>query len=540
MSEAYNFQLLLKHILEHGVRWAPKQEIVYRDIARYTYRDLYERVCRLANALEGLGVEKGTKVAVLDWDSHRYLECYFAIPMMGAILHNVNVRLSPEDIYYTIAHAEDEIVLFNCDFLPLMERLKDKLGSVKRYVMLTDKEMPETDLTDLEYEEMLKKSSPKYDFPDFDENTTATLGYTTGTTGRPKGVYFSHRQLVLHTIVNTLEFTAFEDYWLTIKSDDVYMPLTPMFHVHAWGVPYIATLMGMKQVYPGRYEPRKIVELIKKEGVTFSHCVPTILQMVLSALKEDERLDDWKVVIGGSKLPKGLALRAIEKGIRVIAGYGMSETCPILTIAKLKPELLNISDEEKVDFYIKTGYPVPFTYIRVVKEDFTDVKPGSDEVGEIVVRAPWLTKEYIKDPEKTKELWSGGWLHTGDIAKIDEYGYIEIVDRLKDVIKSGGEWISSLTLENLLSLHPAVKECAVIGIPDERWGERPLAVIVLYPEYEGKVSGEDMKKHLEKFVEEGKITKWAVPDKIAFVKELPKTSVGKINKRELKDMFSKG
>ncbi len=536
----FEYQLILKHILEHGVRWAPKQEIVYRDLKRFTYRDLYERVHKLANALESLGVKRGTKVAVLDWDSHRYLECYFAIPMMGAVLHNVNVRLSPEDILYTMKHAEDEIVLVNKEFLPIIERIKDKLDTVREYVILTDDEMPETDLTDIEYEEMLKNESKHYDFPDLDEKTVATLGYTTGTTGRPKGVYFTHRQLVLHTLAVTIEFSAYEDNWVTFRSNDVYMPLTPMFHVHAWGIPYVATLLGVKQVYPGRYEPRKIIELVKKEGVTLSHCVPTILNMVLAALKEDERLDGWKVVIGGSKLPKGLALKAIEKGIKITSGYGMSETCPVLTISKIKPELMDLDEEKKVDYYVKTGFPIPFVYLRVVKEDWKDVEANEREMGEIVVRAPWLTPEYLKDPEKTKELWEGGWLHTGDIAVVDEHGYVNIVDRIKDVIKSGGEWISSLTLESLISLHPAVLEVAVIGVPDEKWVERPLAVVVLKPEFRGKVTEEDIKQHLMKFVEEGKITKWAIPDKVVFVDEIPKTSVGKINKRSLKEMFSQG
>ncbi len=530
---AYEFQLLLRHILEFGVSWTPNQEIVYRDKVRYTYKDMYDRVHKLAAALSELDVKKGTKVAVLDWDSHRYLECYFAIPMMGAILHNVNVRLSPEDMLYTMQHAEDEVVLVFEDFVPLMEKLKDKLPSVKHYIVMTDNSMPETSLTDLEYEELLKKAG-SYEFEDFDENTIATLGYTTGTTGLPKGVYFTHRQLVLHTLVESIAFSAYESP-VRFRSNDVYMPLTPMFHVHAWGVPYTATMLGVKQVYPGRYEPEMLLKLIKQEGVTFSHCVPTILHMIVNALPENIRLDGWKVVIGGAKLPKGLALKAMERGIEVMAGYGMSETCPLLTVANLKPELLSLDEEKKVDYLIKTGFLIPFVYLRVVKENWEDVEPNEKDMGEIVVRAPWLTKEYYKDEEKTKELWDGNWMHTGDIAVVDEYGYITIVDRIKDVIKSGGEWISSLTLENLISLHPAVSEVAVIGIPDEKWGERPLAIIVPSKE----VSEDDIKQHLMKFVEEGKISKWAVPEKIEFVKELPKTSVGKINKRELKEMFKK-
>lgn len=533
-SEAYQYQLLIKHILESGIRCAPKQEIVYRDIHRYTYIDLYKRVHRLANVLEELGVKKGTRVAVLDWDNHRYLECYFAIPMMGAVLHTVNIRLNPEDILYTMQHAEDEIVLVYKDFVPLMESFADKLDNVKHYIVMTDDEMPETKLTDLEYEEILKKASSNYEFPDFDENTMATLFYTSGTTGRPKGVWFTHKQLVLHTLCVGLEFSGYEDGWVTFRSNDVYMPLTPMFHVHAWGFPYLATLLGVKQVYVGRYDPKYIIKIIKEEGVTFSHCVPTILEMILSELPEGVRLDGWKVNVGGSRVPKGLALRAIQKGIRVVGGYGMSETCPVLTIAKLKPELMNLNDDQKVDYYIKAGFPIPFVYIKVIKEGWIDVEQNDEDMGEVVVRAPWLTTEYLKDPEKSKELWDGGWLHTRDIATVDEKGYITIVDRLKDVIKSGGEWISSLTLENLLSLHSKVREVAVIGVPDEKWGERPLAVIVPAKE---RPSEEELRQHLMKFVEKGKITKWAIPDRFVFVEELPKTSVGKIDKKVLRQMF---
>jgi fatty-acyl-CoA synthase len=492
---------------------------------------MYERVHRLANALKDLGIKKGDKVAVLDWDSHRYLECYFAIPMMGAIMHTVNVRLSPEDLVYTMNHAEDDLVLVYSDFVPLIESVRDKL-SVDRFVLLKDGDY-KTDLTDLEYEELLGQADSHYDFPDLDENTVATMSYTTGTTGRPKGVFFTHRQIVLHTFGLITAFTSY-DTPTRIGSSDVYMPLTPMFHVHAWGVPYMTTMLGNKQVYPGRYEPQMILKLVLEEKVTFSHCVPTILNMIVTAMPEGFKLPGWKMVIGGSKLNKGLAQRAIEKGINVMAGYGMSETCPLLTAANLKPELKDVEDE--VDYLIKTGFPVPLVYVRVIKDGWIDVKPDEKEMGEIVVRAPWLTQAYYKDEEKTKELWEGGWLHTGDIAVVDKYGYLTIVDRVKDVIKSGGEWISSLTLENLASLHPAVLEAAAIGIPDEKWGERPM--LILKVDDKTKISEDDIRKHMEKFVEEGKITKWALPDKIVFVEEIPKTSVGKINKRVLKEMFS--
>jgi fatty-acyl-CoA synthase len=526
------YQLILKHILESGVRWAPKQEIVYRDLVRYTYSDMYERVHRLANALENLGVKEGDKVAVLEWDSHRYLECYFAIPMMGAILHTVNIRLSPEDIIYTMNHAEDDVVLVYSDFVPLMESIKDKL-TVKKFILLKDDEF-ETDLTDVEYESMLNDSDAKYDFPDLDENTTATMSYTTGTTGRPKGVFFSHRQLTLHTLVGALNFSGYDDV-INFTTRDVYMPLTPMFHVHAWGVPYIATLRGCKQVYPGRYEPQMLFKLVMEEKVTISHCVPTILNMIVNAIPEGMKLPGWKMVIGGSQLPKGLAKRAGEKGIITVSGYGLSETCPLLTTAGLKPEVADADDETKFDIRVKAGHPVPLVYLRIVDEDMNDVPRDGKSVGEIVARAPWLTKAYYRDEEKTKELWKGGWLHTGDIGLFDEYGYLEIRDRLKDVIKSGGEWISSLALEDLISLYPGVLEVAVVGVPDEQWGERPIAIVV--PEKGKEISEDDIKDHLMKFVNEGKITKWSVPDRIVFQDSLPKTSVGKIDKKVLREQF---
>lgn len=537
MSYAYDYQLLIKHILEYGVNYAPKQEIVYRDLHRYTYKDLYKRVRRLASALEELGVKKGTRIGVLEWDSHRYLECYFAIPCMGAVLHTVNIRLSPEDILYTIQHAEDEVILVYKDFVPLMESLKSKLPKVKHYVVMTDDKMPETSLTDLEYEEIIKKASKDYEFPEFSENTMATLSYTTGTTGRPKGVWFTHRKLVLHTLSGCIAMTGIRSP-LRLKDDkEVYMPLTPMFHVHAWGIPYMMWLMGIKHVYPGRYEPMMIVKLVLSEGVTYTHCVPTILQMIVDNLPEGFKFSGWKMLIGGAKLPEGLAKRAREKGIYTMAAYGMSETCPALTGAFIKPHLLDLPTEDILKMSVKTGIPFPLVYVRVVHDDFKDVEKDEKDMGEVVVRAPWLTDSYLNDEEKTKELWAGGWLHTGDIAVMDSEGYITIVDRLKDVIKSGGEWISSLTLENLLSLHPKVREAAVVGVPDEKWGERPLAVVVPMNE---NLSEEELRNHLLKFVEQGVITKWAVPDKFLLVKELPKTSVGKIDKKNIRKMVAEG
>ena len=536
---AYDFQLLLKYLLEHGVAWAPNQEIVYRDKVRYTYTDMYNRVLRLGSALQRLGVKKGTKVGVIEWDSHRYLEMYFGITGVGAILHTINPMLAAEDLVYTMVHAEDEVLIFNKDFLPLVEKAKPRLPFIKKYILITDDpEKPNIKGVDGEYEELLTSNVPLEELPDLDENTQATLAYTTGTTGKPKGVYFSHRQVTLHAVVGGMTLAALGTYG-GIDKHDVYMPLTPMFHVNAWGVPYLTTTFGLKQVYPGRYEPEMLVRLIVGEKVTLSHCVPTILQMIVTApaVKKLD-LSRWKVIIGGSRLTKGLALAASELGVKVSAGYGMSETCPILTLANLKPFMETEWDEEtQLDWAIKTGFPVPFVKLRVVAPDGQDVAHDSQETGEVVVRTPWLTPGYYRDPERSDELWAGGWLHTNDVANVDEYGYIQIVDRLKDLIKSGGEWIVSLELENLLSLHEGVLEAAVVGVPDEKWGERPLAIIVPAEGAEKQMTADAMREHLQQYVNNGTIINWAVPDHYVFVEELPRTSVGKIDKKVLRSRY---
>ena len=536
----YDYQLLLKHLLEHGVAWAPDQEIVYRDQLRYTYREMYRRVLKLASALQRLGVKEGSKVGVIEWDSHRYLEMYFGIPGIGAILHTINPRLSLDNLIYTMAHAEDEVLIYHEDFWPLVEQLRPRLSSVRKFILITDRdEKPEIE-ADAEYEEFLASVSPLGELPDLDERAQATLSYTTGTTGKAKGVFFSHRQLVLHTFAGWGSLPPISNYGPMDKRQ-VYMPLTPMYHVHAWGVPYWATVSGLKQVYPGRYEPEMLVRLMVDEKPTFSHCVPTILQMVITAATEAGiKLEDWRVVTGGARLTKGLALAARKLGIKVTGGYGLSESCPLLTIANLKPLMEEEWDEDRqLDWKVKTGFVMPLVKIRVVGPDGKDVAQDGKETGEIVVRSPWLTPGYYKDPKRTEELWAGGWMHTGDVANVDEHGYIQIVDRIKDVIKSGGEWIVSLELENLLSLHQDVQEAAVIGVPDERWDERPLAVIVVKDEARNRVTADTMREHLKKYAADGVIAKWAVPENYLFMDDLPATSVGKIDKVALRSRYGK-
>jgi len=540
---AYTYPLIVKQLLHTPFVYAPDQQIVYRDKARYTYRELYSRINRLASALSSTGVGPGDTVAVLDWDSNRYLECFFAVPMMGAILHTVNVRLSPDQILFTMNHAEDDVVIVHEDFLPVIESLSDRLPTVKKYILI--KEGPKKTPTSLpiatEYEEMLAQATDSFDFPDFDENTQATTFYTTGTTGDPKGVYYSHRQLVLHTLGCAVAMASFKAQG-RFQSADVYMPITPMFHVHAWGFPFVATLLGAKQVYPGRYEPSMLLKLLQTEKVTYSHCVPTILHMILnSPAAKDVDLKGWKVVIGGSALPRGLAQAALARGIDIYAGYGMSETCPVLTLALLKPPMMDADVERQLDIRTKTGMPIPLVNIKVADLASGEPVPRDGKTsGEITVRSPWLTQGYYKEPQKSEELWAGGWLHTGDVATVDEDGYLQITDRLKDVIKTGGEWISSLHLESLLSRHEAVSEVAVIGVPDQKWGERPMALVVAKAGMVDKVSSDQLKTYLGKFVAEGEISKWGVPDNIVIVNEIPKTSVGKIDKKVIKKAVSDG
>lgn len=528
--------LLIKHLFDRALLWSPQQTIVYRDLREMTYREFYQRVQRLANVLVELGVSPGDKVGVMDWDSHRYLELFFAVPMIGAVLHTVNIRLSPEQTAFTIHHAGDKVLFVHTDFIPLVEGLAAHLPTVQKRVWLSDDAQPAASPFECagEYEAMLGAASPNFQFPDFDENTVATLFYTTGTTGDPKGVFFSHRQLVLHTLSGTVALGAYRDP-ISIHADDVYMPLTPMFHVHGWGVPYIATMLGMKQVYPGRYEPTMLLRLIAIHRVSFSHCVPTIIQMLLHhpASKEVD-FSKLKLIIGGAPLSKGVAQQAMARGIQIAGGYGMSETCPIVAVSHIKPEHAQAAPEERLDFLTRTGLPIPLVQAAVWSPDGKPLPTGSENVGELVLQCPWLTEGYYRSPETSAALWSGGWLHTGDVAYMDTDGYIRITDRMKDVVKIGGEWISSLALENALSQHPAVREVAVFGVPDPKWDEHPRAHVVLHEAARATVTPKELMKHLHGYIDRGVIHKRAILTEILLVEALPKTSVGKIDKKALR------
>jgi len=536
-ESAYEYPLLIKQLFLAPVEDRPDEQIVYRDETTITYRLWRERVHRLANALELVGVTRGSTVAVLDWDSHRYLECYYAVPMMGAVLHMINMRLSPEQLAYTIEHAEDDIIICHADFLPLLEAIKGRIAEGRKFIVIDENAVVSDSALSIsgEYEEMLADASNYYEFPDFDENTRATTFYTTGTTGLPKGVYFSHRQMVLHTLVNTVSLTS-QTVQGRMHRESVYMPMTPMFHVHAWGIPYIATYLGIKQVYPGKYEPQMLLKLLVTQGVTFSHCVPTILHMILkSPAAAQFDLSNWSVIIGGAALPKAAALMAMERGIDVFGGYGMSETAPVLTISQLSSKDVELPLEEQAALRCRTGKPVGMTQLRIVDAEGNDVPRDDKTPGEIIVRSPYLTQGYLKDNVHSEKLWEGGWLHTNDVACINEQGSVRIVDRTKDVIKVGGEWLGSLEIEDVIARQEGVSEVAVIAYPDDQWGEVPMAIVVVADGIE--VSESQVKQAVKASVDSGVLPREVITLKVRFSEAIPKTSVGKANKVALREKF---
>ena len=533
------FSLLIKTLLNGPIQQAPQQQIISDGLGSYSYVEFINRLSRFGQLLRRFGVGRGDVVAIMDWDTHRYLESFFAVPMLGATLHTVNIRLSPSQIAYTIEHADDDVILVHVDFLPLLEEVMPQVKRDVRLIIMRDapdRELPHTTLQiEAILDELFLEADSDFSFPNFDENTRATTFYTTGTTGDPKAVAYSHRQLVLHTmgILATLGPMSASN---RFHNRDVYMPVTPMFHVHGWGFPYAATMLGLKQIYPGRYVPNRLMELVCEHRVTFSHCVPTILHMLLgcnAAASAD--LSNWKVVIGGSALPRGLAEQALARGVNLFSAYGLSETCPFLTVAHLDP-----NDEGDIEARLKTGRPAAMVEIRVVDAVMNDVPRDGKSVGEIVARAPWLNEAYLKDEVATKALWHGGYMHTGDVGKFDERGNLIITDRVKDVIKSGGEWISSLTLESIASTVPGVAEVAAIGIPDSRWGERPMLVVV--QDNSNQTTASDRKNIIQEMIKiayqeaiaAGVISKWASPNRIDIVDKIAKTSVGKIDKKTLR------
>ncbi len=525
----HHCELTLATVLASGIEAGGSQEIITYGGLRLSYQDLDTRVRKLGHALRQLGVKHATRVAVLERDSHRYLESYFAIPMLSATLMTVNIRLSVDQIRYTLEHSQSELIIAAAEFMPLLEQVFANSDKVPPIIVIGESDSSLLPCAG-EYEALLDAADGDFEFPYVNEESVATHFYTTGTTGLPKGVSYTHRQLVTHTLATGFALGTADDYQ-AFRRSDVYMPLTPMFHVHAWGLPYVATLLGVKQVYPGKYDAQALVDLVHAEGVTFSHCVPTILQMVLTeAEKKSQKLPGWKVLVGGSAMSPALAKRAMASGLHVYTGYGMSETCPIISFARTSASEAAAHPEK----LCRIGHPMPLTTLKV------DHDAGSLQ-GELVARSVWLTQEYHNDPAMSEQLWQGGFLHTGDVVVKDDDGAFRLVDRTKDVIKTGGEWLSSLDLEACLSEHPNVDEVAVIAIANEKWGERPCAFVKLkQPINEPDTMINEMRDILKERIQEGKLPPYAIPDEIHFVDELPRTSVGKLNKKLLRENIQTG
>lgn len=531
-----NYPLTINTILKRVKMLYGRKELVSRDysgIFRYNYGQFYERVNRLANILESLGVEPGDRVATLAWNTHRHLELYFAIPCLGAVLHTLNLRLFQDQLIYIINHAEDKVIFVDEDLLPLLEAIKDKIGNVKSFVIMTDSgELPRTSLSPVySYEELLAKAQPVYDFPsDLDEWSTAAMCYTTATTGEPKGVAYTHRAIFLHSL------SCLSTDMMGLGERDTVMAVVPMFHANAWGMPFTAAWTGAKQVFPGsRPDPRALCRLIQDEKVTVTAGVPTIWMGILQVM-EKEKFDFSSVknfICGGSAVPLSLMKAYDEKlGIPILHAYGMTETTPLVTLSRTKSYMDRWPAEKQYAVRVKQGLVAPGLELKIIGENGEELPHDGKTMGELLVRGPWIAGSYYNNPEKSAECMKDGWLHTNDIATIDEEGYVAICDRTKDLIKSGGEWISSVDLENSIMAHPGVVEAAVIAMPHEKWDERPMACVVLKPEYGETVKGEDIVSFLE-----GKVAKWMLPDKVVFIDEIPKTSVGKFNKKELRQRF---
>ena len=523
--------LLLTSFLKRAERYYPKKLIISRTSAQKThripYKDYVKRTRKLADALTKLGMTRGTKVGSFAWNHHRHLEAYFAVPCAGAILHMINIRLSPEHIIYVINHAEDEILLIDGDLFPLFEKAIPYLKTVKHIIVMQDDfTVPSSSFPNVySYEQLLSEASDEFKFPeDLDENSPAGMCYTSATTGMPKGVTYTHRSLVLHSLTLGLSDT------LGLCEKDVIMPVVPMFHVNAWGMPFAAVNFGTTQVLPGpMFTPALLLDLIEQEKVTTTAGVPTIwLGVVQEQEKNPRDLSSLRsIVCGGSASPKGLIKTFEEKyKIPFIVGYGMTETSPIVSLSNYTTAMEDWTAEEKINIRATQGLTVPLLETEVVNEQ-GEVPWDGATMGELRIRGPWIANEYYND-ERTAEAFKEGWLYTGDIAVVTPEGYIKITDRTKDLIKSGGEWISSVDLENALMTHEAVFEAAVIAIPHEKWQERPLACVVLKAGV--KVTKEELIGYLE-----NQFAKWWLPDDVVFLKEIPKTSVGKFLKARLRE-----
>lgn len=528
-----DYPLTLTHILERSAKLFPTKEIASKmtgAIEHYSYADFNRRANAVAHGLKRLGIQPGDRVGTLCWNSFRHLELYFAIPCFGAVLHTLNLRLPSDQLAFIINHAEDRVIFVDASLAPILEPIRDQIPCVKHFVILPDEARP-TDLAPAtDYEELIQSSGgDAYPWPRLDENTAAATCYTSGTTGNPKGVLYTHRSLVLHSFA-----LAMTDVF-GISERDTILQLVPMFHANGWGIPYAAVMTGARIVFSGRQlQPADVAELIQSERATFTAGVPTIWIGLYGYLETHPHdLSSLRsIVCAGSAMPRQF-IEMFEKkyGVRFHLAWGMTETTPIATYMAVKATHAGLPDKDRFDLLARHGVPVPGVDIRIVDAEGVEVPWDGTTMGELQTRGPWITSGYYNDP-RSDQAFLDGWFRTGDVATIDAEGYMQIMDRTKDLVKSGGEWISSVDLENAIMAHPKVAEAAVIAVFHPKWQERPLACIAPLAQYTGQITKEEILEFLST-----RVAKWWLPDDIIFIEAVPKTSVGKFNKRALREQF---
>ncbi|HTS21873.1 MAG TPA: 3-(methylthio)propionyl-CoA ligase [Casimicrobiaceae bacterium] len=528
-----NVPLMISSLIRHADTYHGDGEIVSRTIEgpvhRYTYRDAHTRVRRLARALQRLGIEAGDRVGTLAWNGYRHFELYYAVSGMGSIIHTINPRLFHDQLGYIVNDADDQVVLFDLSFAPLVEKLAPSCKGVRQWIALTDRaHMPDASIPRLGcYEELLAAEADDFDWPEFDENTASGLCYTSGTTGHPKGVLFSHRSTVLHALAISLPDTK------NLSATSSVLAIVPMFHVNAWGIPYAAPMVGAKLVFPGAaLDGASLYQLMEAEAVDSTSAVPTVWMGLVSHMKQNKlKFTTLKTsTIGGAACPQALMdTLQNEFGVRVHHGWGMTEMSPVGTLNSPKAKHRALGAEARLQVALKQGRPLYGVEMKVVDGAGKELPRDGRSAGNVLVRGPWTLRRYFKDAGGDP-LTPDGWLPTGDVGTIDPDGYLQITDRSKDVIKSGGEWISSIELENIAVGHPAVVEAAVIGVRHPKWDERPLLIVVKRP-------GAELGKEAMLNFYEGKIAKWWLPDDVVFVDELPHTATGKLSKRQLRERF---